>query len=1160
MDNEIKKVEQPDIERGMTISQFMAKKGLQDDAGVELKSDTDKGKSSSSSSLKGAIVSEDGRKYEMGGMVGKGGMGMVLSAKDVNIRRKIAMKVALGEGDEIDDEQLMRFISEAQVTGQLEHPSIMPVYELGVDASENVFYTMKLIKGDNLRDILKRIKAGDEATIRAYPLNHLLNIFLKACDAMAYAHSKGVIHRDLKPENIMIGEYGEVVVLDWGLAKVISADDESTAMTEAGKALADRERVKAEIESIRHDEGSGTYQTMAGIAMGTPEFMAPEQALGKLDAVSSRTDIYALGGFLYQILSLRVSVTAKNTNMMLIKVTQGDLDPLENNPDDEHLPHLPAGKIPHGLAAVAMKALALDPKDRYSSVKAMQLEIEKWQAGFATEAEGASALTRLTLFVKRNKVMATAVLLTVVSLVTGLAVSLYGLTEAKKSEKTAKENADIAAKNERIAISRFNELKATAPVFYRQAKEHIRRHQFEDALKMIDYAIKLSKDSPEYHFLRGKILQLLFRFDESAESLRKSLALKSDDRVKRNLKLSLKFRATQGQLKVPALEELRTEMSYQGRYDEAIALARRMEEDNTEVLKLIRARLKQSPIPALKGYQVGINNGLLTFQYRGGKSRNLKGIEGLPFNQMLLYYSHIEDLSALSGMPLTHIALQETRSLRDISPLKGLPLVFLNLVNTKVQDVSALKGMPLTHLNLGGTKVEDISALKGMSLKHLDLTGTKVEDISALKGMPLTYLRLPPCVKSLVPLAGCPLNDFIFNRFANLKNLDGLQGKGLKLNIYVCPSLESLEGVQGNQVLDVNGKPGLFLTGTNALADIRALKGMKLTRFVLPNSPIENISALRGASLNEFNINGCRNIEDLSPLEGMKLRKLGLANTKVKDLSVLKGMPLMAVNLSGSSVRSLKPLSDCPLKVVDVYGCKWLKSLDGLQDKGLKLCIQGCPALESLEGVQGNQIVDTNGNPILNAGSYLSLKDISALKGMRLTSVDINRTKVSDISSLQGMELKVLDISYTDVKSIEALKGMPLEKLSLSRHVSDLSPLSGTPLKELHMDNYSAVRDFSPLRTTKLRTLTFGYSNMTDISSLKGLSLQHLNICRVCDLKDLSVLKGMPLVELTLPVNLKNLDISFLRDMKTLKKLNGKLVKDFWREYDAKKKAKQNKK
>ncbi|MHC5039944.1 MAG: serine/threonine-protein kinase, partial [Planctomycetota bacterium] len=154
-------------------------------------------------------------RYGVLGEIARGGMGAIVKLVDNDIRRPVAMKVILGEGVK---ERVERFVEEAQVTGQLEHPNIVPVHELGLDPDGKVYFTMKLVKGESLDAIIDALADKDPEVVRNYPLSHLLQIFLKVCDAIAFAHSKGVIHRDLKPENVMVGRFGEVLVMDWGLA------------------------------------------------------------------------------------------------------------------------------------------------------------------------------------------------------------------------------------------------------------------------------------------------------------------------------------------------------------------------------------------------------------------------------------------------------------------------------------------------------------------------------------------------------------------------------------------------------------------------------------------------------------------------------------------------------------------------------------------------------------------------------------------------------------------------------------------------------------------------------------------------------------------------------------------------------------------------------
>src|SRR5580698_7303654 len=158
------------------------------------------------------------KKYKVITTINRGGMGVILQARDLRIRRTVAMKV-MKTSNQFSRENVLRFIDEAQLTGQLEHPNIVPVYELGIDEQGETFYTMKFVKGTTLDDVLRGIRNGKQKTIEKYPLGALLTIFQKVCDGVAFAHSKSVVHRDLKPENIMIGSFGEVLVMDWGLAK-----------------------------------------------------------------------------------------------------------------------------------------------------------------------------------------------------------------------------------------------------------------------------------------------------------------------------------------------------------------------------------------------------------------------------------------------------------------------------------------------------------------------------------------------------------------------------------------------------------------------------------------------------------------------------------------------------------------------------------------------------------------------------------------------------------------------------------------------------------------------------------------------------------------------------------------------------------------------------
>ena len=471
----VSEVDIDDVE--MTISQFMEAKKLK--GGVEL----DGPGGSASNSLR----DRQGRKYDLGELIARGGMGAVLDAKDHCIRRHVAMKVMLKKRQ--TPEGVMRFIEEAQVTGQLEHPSIVPVHELGVDASGTVFYTMKYVQGRTLKDVLHAIREGDLETIKAFPLVRLLNIFLKVCDALAFAHARHVIHRDLKPENIMLGEYGEVLVVDWGLAKVISDTDSSQA-SQLPKP------VDSMVTSDRIDDNTNSALTMDGQVLGTPAFMPPEQASGRLSDIDERCDVYSLGAVLYNILTLHKPVHGKSIAEILKNVSDGNIThPIRfgrsRKSTADHsdvnlavqLRHCQSGRVPESLAAVAMKALATERDARYDSVLRLQQEVQSYLDGFATLAENASLFRQCVLLFNRNKKEAAVLTGAFLALVAITGGFMFSLNQKKTQAQTAERFAEVArgeaetSRNDAVASA----MKATAA-------EAVAKQEADNALRSLKIA------------------------------------------------------------------------------------------------------------------------------------------------------------------------------------------------------------------------------------------------------------------------------------------------------------------------------------------------------------------------------------------------------------------------------------------------------------------------------------------------------------------------------------------------------------------------------------------------------------------------------------------------------------------------------------------------
>jgi WD40 repeat protein/serine/threonine protein kinase len=319
-------------------------------------------------------------KYSVSGVIGQGGMGTVLDAKDLQIRREVAIKVLI-DGDNAPPEQILRFVQEAQIQGRLEHPNICPVHELGKDREGRPFFTMKKVKGTTLESLLHSDKGTSRARTKESSFHSLLEVFTKICDAIAFAHSRGIIHRDLKPSNIMIGEFGEVLVMDWGLAKVMGAAEPAGP----GGLSPDR-------------PGSGMDFSVEGNILGTPAYMSPEQAAGKTGEIDVRTDIYALGGILYAILTGKPPVEGKSAQEILLKVSGHRIVP----------PSLraPGRKIPGDLEAAAMKALAGRREDRYSSALDLRSDIRAFLEGRTLAAAAYSPWQVAAKWARRNRVFA----------------------------------------------------------------------------------------------------------------------------------------------------------------------------------------------------------------------------------------------------------------------------------------------------------------------------------------------------------------------------------------------------------------------------------------------------------------------------------------------------------------------------------------------------------------------------------------------------------------------------------------------------------------------------------------------------------------------------------------------------------------------------------
>lgn len=282
-----------------------------------------------------ALPDLSGTEYRILDKIGSGGMGVVYLAEDGKLNRKVALKVM-----SIPDptgEMASRMLREAHIVARLDHPGIVPIHDVGALPDGRVFYTMKLVKGAPLDKYLPRIQADRQSIADA------LRLYQRICEAVAFAHAHGVIHRDLKPENVMVGPFGEVLVMDWGVAKVIdeAETDQPAAPDKVTSTLV---------------EGASPLLTAPGTILGTPAYMAPEQALGGADSIDQRTDVYALGALLYFLLTRRPPGIGA--------------DPLR--------PRLLNRGVPRAVEAICLKAMAPRPGDRYQDVEELAADVARY--------------------------------------------------------------------------------------------------------------------------------------------------------------------------------------------------------------------------------------------------------------------------------------------------------------------------------------------------------------------------------------------------------------------------------------------------------------------------------------------------------------------------------------------------------------------------------------------------------------------------------------------------------------------------------------------------------------------------------------------------------------------------------------------------------------
>jgi eukaryotic-like serine/threonine-protein kinase len=340
--------------------------------------------------------------------IGLGGVGAVLSAYEPELNREVAIKI-LRPAFRNKADSLKRFVREARATAHIEHPNIVPVHQLGVFSDNGVFFSMKKVDGRDLRSVIRKLSEGNKEFLKKYTKRQLLQIFVAIGNGVAYAHTKGVIHRDLKPANIMLGDYGEVMVMDWGLVKYHAEKDCSKEDWQV--------EFDPDFSTVGHGDAMSTIQ---GSVSGTPAYMAPEQADGRNEDIDEQTDLYSLGAILYSILTWETAPfeSPMTTNQVLKNVVAGNFKRPRKR--------APKRKISRELEAICLKAMAREKKDRYKSVECLVRDIKDYLEGYPVAAYKGSLARRFFKIIRRRPLIPSAAIVACCTFLGVLGVLHFG--------------------------------------------------------------------------------------------------------------------------------------------------------------------------------------------------------------------------------------------------------------------------------------------------------------------------------------------------------------------------------------------------------------------------------------------------------------------------------------------------------------------------------------------------------------------------------------------------------------------------------------------------------------------------------------------------------------------------------------------------------------
>jgi hypothetical protein len=895
--------------------------------------------------------------YEIGAELGRGGLGVVNVATQRVFARPVAVKRLLdGNGD---DDAALKFFAEALVTAQLEHPHIVPIHDLMADEHGRLQLVMKRVDGSSWRDLLHPRSEDQRARASALGLDDHLDILLKVCDGVSFAHGRGILHRDLKPENVMVGAYGEVLVMDWGCAVAFGDHPQHPLVPR--------------VEAVRH-------------IAGTPTFMAPEMALIQADRLAPHSDVYQLGAVLYDVLTRRKPHRGDTLHEVLRDAVAGVIvHPSQAAPERA---------VPAELAEICLAALAKEPTERIATVacfserlkdyrrhaQAVSLEhaarrhlaaaiadqrgadeaLRKavaaaeqacgiwpgWQAARQTVLDatlawaehhltsGAAALAAMRADqaaamahdLGRGDLAAAAARLgaraaTVVTaqaarkrqlrltriglvaagivLVVGLASFLVVVSAAQNRTAAAlaqsKRTLDALT---RVQAARGIDQKTSAPALVAQARRAIASNDLDGALASLRIASGFDPTLVEAHQLTANVLAAAKRHDEAqvAAARWRDLAVGAGKAQAAAL-LELSRLLAQAPDEVAAVDA-QVRLADLFAQQQLYILGETTAIPPAKRLELYRKRL-DAAWPGISAAIIMRDDGRLVTDHFREDARGFRD------------RGDIADLEPIRGMPFASLSLMGT-GIRNLDALAGMPLEDLAIDRTAVTDLSPLRGMRLISLSCSQTRIADLSPLAGMPLRILQAAQTLVSDLQPLHGMPLDYLHLGDCkVSDLSPLGGLPITKLLVgDRIGDLAPLRGMpleycaiSGHGdLDLSPLAMAPLTNLS-LRTKGTVDLSALPASLVTLRLATADPRPATAP--FRFLLADLSLAEYPGDRLPDLRRLDASRLQNLElincdrfDLAPLAGPRLAHLVIVRCGDFDLTPLAACPLTDLRLT----------------------------------------------------------------------------------------------------------------------------------------------------------------------------------------------------------------------------------------------------------------------